>query len=119
MLRTDRDNLQSLMIFKYMPSFAFAVALAIRGRSLLCYVNTVETLTFRDSGKCVFFSLSVRMAVWKTFSIFLTNLDVDGTVLLDLLEVDGTGIFPEDYFIETLSITPQPAYCKLCENRQL
>ena len=50
----DQDNLQPLMPFKHMPCFAFAVALAIRGGSLLCYVDTAETLAFRDSGNAFF-----------------------------------------------------------------
>ena len=50
-LRTDQGNLQALMPFEHMPFFAFAVSWAIRGSNLLCYVDTVETLAFRDSGK--------------------------------------------------------------------
>ena len=57
-------------------------------------------------------------------SISLTNLDVDGTVLLDqVLKVNGRitlDIFlEEDNFIGMLSITPEPTYYKLCENMQL
>ena len=62
------------------------------------------------------------MAVLEDVSIFLTNIDVDVPVLLDLLEVDGTMAldFPEEVnFIGTLLITPESIYCKLCENMQL
>ena len=58
----------------------------------------------------------------ENVSIFLTNLDLDGPVLLDILEVDGTVTleFPEeDNFIGTVLITPASTYCKLCENMQL
>ena len=37
-----------------------------------------------------FFSLSALISVLEDISSFLTNLDVDGPVLLDLVEVDGT-----------------------------
>ena len=51
----DQDNLQSLMPFKHMSFLCFfAVALAIKGGSLLCYVETAETLVFRDSGNAFF-----------------------------------------------------------------
>ena len=58
----------------------------------------------------------------EDISIFLTNLDVDDPVLLDLLEVDGTvtlEFLEEDNLIGTLLITPESTYCKLCENIQL
>ena len=42
--------------------FVFVVALAIRGGSLLCYVDTVEMLAFRDSGNALF-SQSEMMSV--------------------------------------------------------
>ena len=87
-LRTDQDKLQSLMPFKHLPFFAFPVALDIRAGSFLCYVDTAETLASRDSGKCVF--LLIRISVLEDVSIFSTNLDVDGPVLLGLVEVDGT-----------------------------
>ena len=37
-----------------------------------------------------FFPSQYGSQCWKTFSIFLTNLDADGPVQLDFLEVDGT-----------------------------
>ena len=67
-LRTDQDNLQSLMPFKHVLFFGFAVALAIRGSSLLCYVDTAETLAFRDSGKCVFLSTDLSIGRHFLFS---------------------------------------------------
>ena len=37
-----------------------------------------------------FLSLSALISVLEDVSIFLTNLDADGPVLLDLVEVNGT-----------------------------
>ena len=80
-LRNDQGKLQALMPFKHMPFFAFAAAWAIRGSSLFCYVNTAEKLAFRDSGKCIFLLISTDLSVGRCFH-FLTNVNVDGPVLL-------------------------------------
>ena len=57
------------MPFELLPLFAFAVVWAIKGSNLLCYVDTAETLAFRDSGKCIFLLISTDLSVERHFYI--------------------------------------------------
>ena len=61
-LGTDQDNLQSLMPFKHMLFLILLLRWPSEGGSLLCYVDTAETLAFRDSGKCTFLLINTDLS---------------------------------------------------------
>ena len=66
------------------------------GSNLLCYVDSAEQLTSETVANAFFLLISTELSEGRRLSIFL---DVDGPVLLALLEVDGTinWIFPQEH----------------------